>query len=97
LVGQVGIHAPKPAGSITVHVLIDGRRVHQSPLLRVGDPAWNVRVDISPNPDGSRPQQISLIVDDGGDGGANDLTDWCNVGFVIRKQPSPIRSGPFHN
>ena len=82
LVGQVGIHATKPAGSITVHVMIDGRKVHQSPLLKAGDPPWNMSIDISPNPDGSRPRQISLVVEDGGDGGANDLVDWCNVGFV---------------
>ncbi len=82
LVGQVGIHAMKPAGTITVHVMVDGRKVHQSPLLKAGDPAWNVSVDLDPNPDGSPPKQISLVVEDGGDGGANDLADWCNVGFV---------------
>ena len=83
LVGQVGIHGQRSAGSITVHVMIDGRKVHQSPLIKAGAPPWNVGVDIGPNPDGSLPKQISLVVEDGGDGGANDLTDWCNVGFVL--------------
>lgn len=82
LVGQVGIHATKSAGTITVHVMIDGRKVHQSPLLKAGDPAWNVTVDLEPNPDGSPPKQIALVVEYGGDGGANDLADWCSVGFV---------------
>jgi hypothetical protein len=83
LVGQVGIHAAKSAGTVTVHVILDGRKVHQSPLLKAGDPPWNVSVEITPNPDGSRPRRIRPMVEDGGDGGANDLVDWCNVGFVL--------------
>ena len=63
--------------SIVAQVLIDGKVVSESPMLRYQFEPW--RFDV-PIPVGSR--LISLVVTDGGDGNRWDFANWVDAGFV---------------
>ena len=63
-------------GTARVEVVIDGRRVHRSPLLRGGGDPHALEIEI---PHGAK--EIILIVTDGGDGKEWDLVNWVDAGF----------------
>jgi hypothetical protein len=65
-------------GSITYQVFVDGKLLHESPVLRQGE-AWFINVPIPP---GSK--QIRLVVGDAGDGINCDHGDWGDAGFLVR-------------
>ncbi len=64
--------------SITFSVLVDGKPIAESPVLRVGD-RWHFDVAI---PAGAR--RIHLLAGDAGDGINADHADWVEAGFVSR-------------
>jgi len=64
-------------GSVTAEIHVDGKCLHESPILHGGDVPWPIDVPI---PRGSR--QIRLVVTDGGDNHHWDISDWVNAGFV---------------
>jgi len=66
--------------SVVFKVLIDGREVAVSPVMRVKTAAW--RFDV-PIPEGSR--RISLVAMDAGDGSREDFADWVDAGFVVQR------------
>ncbi|MCE5276865.1 MAG: NPCBM/NEW2 domain-containing protein [Planctomycetaceae bacterium] len=83
-VARVGVHthAIKAldgtlGGSIVASVLIDGKIVDRSGVLRYADPPWNVNVPI---PAGAK--QITLVTTSAGDASNPDLADWAVAGFV---------------
>lgn len=66
--------------SVIFKVLIDGREVAASPVMRILSPAWRFDVEIPPEA-----RKISLIAMDAGDGNREDYADWANAGFLRRK------------
>ncbi|MDO8682431.1 MAG: NPCBM/NEW2 domain-containing protein [Armatimonadota bacterium] len=60
-------------GSITMSVIVDGKTVWESGLMRRGDDAKKVDVDIN------GANTLTLIVGDGGDGQTNDAADWADA------------------
>ena len=65
--------------SVVFKVLLDGREVATSPVMRVQFPAWRFNVEIPPGA-----KRISLVTMDAGDGTREDFADWVNAGFVVR-------------
>ncbi len=61
-------------------VFIDGKEVGVSPVMRILSPAW--RFDI-PIPKGSK--TLTVVAMDAGDGSREDLADWADAGFVLRR------------
>jgi hypothetical protein len=70
--------------SVVFNVLIDGRPVAESPLMRIQHEPWRFDVLI---PSGSR--TISLVATDGGNGNRHDLANWVNAGFVLKESADP--------
>jgi hypothetical protein len=66
--------------SVVFKVLLDGREVATSPVMRVQFPAWRFNVEI---PAGAK--RISLVTMDAGDSTREDFADWVSAGFVVRK------------
>ncbi|HUT25879.1 MAG TPA: NPCBM/NEW2 domain-containing protein [Sumerlaeia bacterium] len=66
--------------SVAFRVFIDGELQAESPIMRISQPPWRFRVEI---PDGAK--VISLAVTDAGDGNREDLANWVNAGFLLRK------------
>jgi len=66
--------------SVIFKVFIDGKPVAASPVMRVSEQPW--RFDV-PIPAGAK--RISLVTTDAGDGNKEDLANWVNAGFVLRK------------
>lgn len=69
--------------SVVFKVLIDGREIAASPVMRILSPAWRFDVEI---PKGAK--KISIITMDAGDGNREDYADWANAGFIIDKSRS---------
>jgi len=61
-------------------VFIDGKETGVSPVMRILSPAW--RFDI-PIPRGSK--TLTLVAMDAGDGSREDLADWADAGFIVRR------------
>ena len=61
-------------------VFIDGKLMAESPTMRVGQEPWRFNVAI---PAGSK--VMSLAAMDVGDGYQDDLVEWVNAGFVLKK------------
>jgi hypothetical protein len=59
------------AGTVTFQVLADGRSLVTTPVLRGGDKAAAIDVDVT------GAQALELVVGDGGDGNGNDHGDWA--------------------
>jgi hypothetical protein len=77
-VARVGVDdSQAPDGSVIARVLADERLLDQSPLLRGGDASWPINVAIPPEAG-----RLKLIVIDGGDSIAHDMTDWVDAGFL---------------
>jgi hypothetical protein len=66
--------------SVVFKVLLDGREVATSPVMRVQFPAWRFNVEIPPGT-----KRISLVTMDAGDSTREDFADWVSAGFVVRK------------
>jgi alpha-L-fucosidase len=77
-VARVGIHGKSARGSVQVEAWVGKLRVHRSPVLRGGTKPWNIAVDLPPDAD----SPLRLLVLDAGDGGAYDLTDLGDAGFI---------------
>jgi len=69
--------AGSPAGSITFTIFGDGRKLWQSGVMRQGDAAKEVDVDLR----GVR--TLLLLVGDAGDGIDYDHADWCAARFIV--------------
>jgi NPCBM/NEW2 domain/Chitobiase/beta-hexosaminidase C-terminal domain len=70
--------AMKP--SVVLMIVIDGRIAATSPVLRISEPPWRFNVEI---PVGSR--RLSILTTDAGDGNREDLVNWVDAGFVLKK------------
>jgi hypothetical protein len=66
--------------SVVFKVFIDGREVATSPVMRVAFEPWRFDVKIPP---GSR--VISLTTTDAGNGNKEDLANWVDCGFMVKK------------
>lgn len=66
--------------SVIFKVFIDGREAATSPVMRIAFEPWRFDVEIPP---GSR--MISLTTTDAGNGNREDLANWVDCGFVIKK------------
>ena len=75
-VARVGLDDGAPGGLVGFAVRIDGRTVWKSPPLKFGQLAHAYAAV----PAGAT--QVELLVDDGGNGIANDAADWVGAGFV---------------
>ena len=64
-------------GSVSFEVWVDGAKRYDSGIVRPGDPARLVSVDLT----GAR--QMILFVDDGGDGTADDVADWGGAAIIM--------------
>jgi hypothetical protein len=79
-VALVGVDDEQAGGSVRFNVLADGKPLISTPVLTPNDERFCVDVEI---PAGTK--QLSLVVDDGGDGIGCDHADWVNAGFVSGK------------
>jgi hypothetical protein len=66
--------------SVVFKVFIDGELAAESPVMRICQEPWRFNVPI---PAGSK--TISLAVTDAGDGNREDLANWLDAGFVLKK------------
>jgi hypothetical protein len=66
--------------SVVFKVFIDGQQAAASPVMRILSPAWRFDVEI---PEGAK--MISLVAMDAGDGSREDLADWADAGFVLKR------------
>jgi hypothetical protein len=60
-------------GSVVFQVWADGERLFDSGVMRQGEPAKSVDVDLRNR------QQLRLVVTDAGDGTDSDHADWANA------------------
>jgi beta-galactosidase len=61
-------------------IFIDGKPAASSPVMRIGVPPWRFDVEI---PRGAK--TISLVSGDAGDGNREDIANWVDAGFTLRK------------
>ncbi|MBI4326062.1 MAG: NPCBM/NEW2 domain-containing protein [Chloroflexi bacterium] len=66
--------------SVTFRAFVDGQLMAASPVMRISEQPWRFDVKI---PHGSK--KISLVAADGGNGNREDLANWVNAGFVLKK------------
>jgi alpha-galactosidase len=64
-------------GSVTFQVWVDGKKKAETAVMRGGDPAQLLSVDVT----GAR--RLTLTVGDGGDGITNDHADWSGAVLVL--------------
>ncbi len=67
-------------GSIRFTVLVDGEKLFQSPIITAGERKAYVDVPIEGG------KQLTLLVDDAGDGIDFDHADWAEAGFISQKK-----------
>jgi alpha-galactosidase len=79
LVADAGIDdaARTRGGSVTFEVWVDGTKRFDSGVIRAGQPATPISVDVT----GGR--QMILFVSDAGDGPAGDVADWGGAAIVM--------------
>lgn len=83
---HVGVDdAGGPTGSVVFKVLLDGQEAFHSQLVKWGQPAKKIDLDVSSI------TELRLVVTDGGDGVQGDHADWANaaVDDVLLAQPVP--------
>ena len=73
------------AGSVAFQVVADDRVVHDTGVIRKGEAAKKISVDLSGK------KIIELRVTDGGDGKNHDHADWSEARFVFTEKP-PVMS-----
>ena len=71
---NVAIHS-----SVVFKVLVDGKLLAESPVMRVLTGPWRFEVEM---PTDAR--QINLVTTDAGTRSSYDLGNWCEAGFVLR-------------
>lgn len=64
--------------SVQFQVLGDGVVLYESPILRASMPAHRVLVNVE------WISQLTLVVNDGGDGANSDHADWAGARFTVR-------------
>jgi alpha-galactosidase len=64
-------------GSVTFEVWVDGRKRYDSGIIKAGEPAKPLSVDVT----GGR--HMILLVGDGGDGPADDIADWAGAAIIM--------------
>jgi hypothetical protein len=84
-VARVGPEERGWRGSVGAEVYFDKTLVDRSPMLRAGDPPWNIDIAIPARPSRKAPRQIHLVLSDGGDGRHSDWGEWVEAGFITRK------------
>ena len=74
------------AGSVSFTVLLDGRAAFESGVMKHGDAAREIRLDIE------GVKELKLICDNGGDGVQHDWADWAEaaVDDVMVTVPKPV-------
>ncbi len=78
-------------GTVSFQVLVDGNQKFDSGLVKRGDPASDVQVDLN------GAQTLQLKVSDGGDGNAFDHADWVNARVQCSGElitPTPVDPTP---
>jgi alpha-galactosidase len=76
-------------GSVTFEVWVDGKKRFDSGLLKAGQSAVPVNVDLT----GAK--QLALFVGDGGDGTTDDVADWGGAAIVMTDASSrPFTMAP---
>lgn len=83
---SVGVDdAAAPVGSVVFQILADGKRVYSSGVMKRGQPAKLVDVDLR----GVR--NLQLLVADAGDGITHDHADWADAKFLVSGvRPVPL-------
>jgi alpha-galactosidase len=78
-VAMVGIDDGRKTGmgSVTFEVYLDGRKVADSGIIRAGEPAKPLSVDLT----GAK--QMTLLVGDAGDGTRDDDADWAGATILM--------------
>ncbi len=72
-------------GSVEFRILADGEEIYKSGILRAGQPAREVDVDVT------GVNQLVLLVSGGNDGINYDHADWANAAFtVVGKRPETV-------
>jgi len=66
--------------SMVFKIFIDGKPMAESPVMRMSEGPWRFDVRI---PEHSK--MISLVVTDAGNGNKEDLGDWINAGFLLKR------------
>lgn len=66
--------------SVIFKIFIDGKAAAASPVMRIAEQPWRFDVKVPP---GSR--IISLATTDAGNGNKEDLANWVNCGFVLKR------------
>lgn len=72
------------AGSVVFRVLLDGRVAFDSGLMRTGEPAKHVALDVS------GVSEMRLVVTDGGNGVQHDHANWANAAIDDIVLPEPV-------
>ena len=76
-------------GSVTFEVWVDGTKRFDSGVIRAGQPATPISVDLT----GGR--KMILFVSDAGDGSAGDVADWGGAAIVMADNAAPpVASSP---
>jgi alpha-galactosidase len=73
-------------GSVCFVIKADNKELFRSPIMKAGMPAVKVDVDLKDV------KQLSLIVEDGGDGNDGDHADWVSA-FILYKGAKPEALG----
>ncbi len=83
---MVGVDDEKDGkGTVNFVVKKDYKTVWESGLMRAGDPAKKVEIDLSGT------GRLGLVVTDGGDGNDCDHADWAEAAIVMKKDaPMPV-------
>jgi len=66
--------------SVIFKVFLDGKLTSASPVMRIAEKPWRFDVRL---PAGAR--RLSLVATDAGDGNREDLANWVNAGFVLKR------------
>jgi alpha-galactosidase len=88
---RVGVddEVAKGRGSVVFKLVGDDKTLWESGVLRGGDPAREVSVDLT------AVKTLLLLVEDGGDGNSYDHADWAEAQFVMAQgKPTPVAPPP---
>ena len=74
---SVGADDEKPSATVGFEVRVDGRKLFESGVMKKGDAAKTVDVDVT----GAK--TLLLVVNDGGDGITDDHADWAEARLIV--------------
>lgn len=73
--------------SLRAEVYLDGTLLDTTPLMQAFDAAWSFNLPLPlPDPAGTAPRRLRLVVSDGGDGADDDWGTWLDAGFVTDRK-----------